>query len=485
MINYIPSLYEDELIYSWLSRTYAHSGYMHYTCFAKEVFANPTVRPDFEFINHYKPELLSILTKDKSLFDIICQHTMFPYYARFMGKDRRLGAYEALLTFDLKTFYNRIIMPKSRTGEERFLRYCPLCVCEDREQYGETYWHRVHQISPLNICPKHRCYLKKSNVQITSTSSPCLLTAEESITDMKVDFCNNSTECNLARYVEEVFKTPLDLDLDIDMGRFLTSRLVGTPYLSARGEQRNMTLLHSDYLKFYDGMNINGFNERWHLDKLFSSDRCSAFGICLVALFLGISHSDLVDPQTPLIDTAIDFDTQIHTLHSQGLNYAQIARQMGASYNIVKPIGEGLYGKYHYYKDTPQQGGAKKNDWESLDIELLPKVKALVEQMTSIKERRPSRVTLGGVERLLGLKGKAMQNLPACREYILKHSLSQEQLWALTLDWAVLMLQKEGKPIHTTNLQRLTNMRKRYIVSALPYLSPQTSEVIYSLTHEV
>ncbi len=484
MINYIPPLYEDELIYSWLSRTYAHSGYNHYTYFAKEVFEVPTVRPDFEFINHYKPELLSFLTKDKTLFDIICRHTMFPYYARFMSKDRRIEAYEALSAFDSKTFYQRITMPKSKTCEVRYLRYCPLCVGEDREQYGETYWHRVHQIRHINICPKHLCYLKNSTVQITSTSSPCLLTAEESITDMEVDYCNNSNECNLAEYVEEVFKAPLDLDLDIDMGRFLTSRLVGTPYLSQRGQIRYMDKLHTDFSTFYNGTNTNGFNERWQLDKLFSSDKYNHFGVYLMAMFLGISSEDVIFHNIVYIDCKKAFDEEVFRLHSKGLNYAAIARRMGASYNVVKPIGEGLYGKYHYCTDNPRKGGSKKRDWKSLDIELLPKVKALVEQMTSIKDKRPSMVTLGRIERLLGLRDKSMDNLPTCREYILKHTISQEQFWALTLDWAVALLQKEGKPMHTTNLQRLTNMRKSYIVSALPYLSGQTSEVIHSLIQD-
>ena len=160
-----------------------------------------------------------------------------------------------------------------------------------------------------------------------------------------------------------------------------------------------------------------------------------------MSFFLGIPHSDLIAPQIPLISPTIDFDAQVRTWHSHGLNYAQIARQMGASYDVVKAIGGGRYKKYHYYKDNPRQGGAKRKDWKSLDTELLPKVKALVGQMTST-DNRPSMVTLGRVERLLGLRDKSMDNLPTCREYILKHTISQEQFWALTLDWAVALLQK-------------------------------------------
>lgn len=481
MISYLPKPYEDELVYSWLSRTYEHSGYMHYTYFANEVFEVPTVRPDFEFINHYKPELLSFLTKDKTLFDIICRHTMFTYYARFMSKDRRIGAYEALSAFDSKTFYRRITMPKSKTCEVRYLRYCPLCVSEDREQHGETYWRRVHQIRHINICPKHHCYLVNSKMQITSNSSPSLTNAEQCISDLTVEICNIPIECKLTEYVAEVFQSPLNLDLDIRIGYYFKSKLIGTPYLSRRGEKRYMAQLHRDYLMYYEGVNIDGFNERWHMDKLFSSDRYSTYGICLMALFLGISPSDLIAPKIAPISPQNDFDKQIHTLHSQGLNYAQIARQMGASYDVVKAIGEGRYKKYHYYKSDPQKGGAKRKDWHSLDTELLPKVKDLIDAMNSITDMRPSKVSVGRVERLLDLKEGQIENLPMCKEYVKQNTISQQQFWALTLEWALNRLIIEGKPIHYTNLHRLTNMRKRYIESALPFLSISTAEVVKSL----
>lgn len=481
MINYLPQPYNDELVYSLVSRTYAQSGYMHYSYFAKEAFSVSTVRPDFEFLNFYSSEFFSLLTKYKTLTEIICNHTMFPYYGRYMQTSKRIEAYEALCRFDSKTFYNRITMNKSRTCEVRHLRYCPLCVEEDRKKFGETYWRRVHQIRHINICPKHHCYLVNSKMQITSNSSPSLTNAEQCISDLTVEICNIPIECKLTEYVAEVFQSPLNLDLDIRIGDYFKSKLIGTPYLSRRGEKRYMAQLHRDYLMYYEGVNIDGFNERWHMDKLFSSDRYSTYGICLMALFLGISPSDLIAPQIAPISPQNDFDKQIHTLHSQGLNYAQIARQMRASYDVVKAIGEGRYGKYHYVKSNPQKGGTKKKNWYSLDIKLLPKVKNLIDAMNSITEVRPSKVSVGRVERLLGLKERQMQSLPMCKKYIEQHTISQEQFWALTLEWAINKLATEAKPIHYTNIHRLTNIRKRYIESALPYLTDSTAEVIKSL----
>lgn len=39
-----------------------------------------------------------------------------------------------------------------RTGTDRYLKYCPICAEEDRQKYGEAYWHRSHQIAKLPKC---------------------------------------------------------------------------------------------------------------------------------------------------------------------------------------------------------------------------------------------------------------------------------------------------------------------------------------------
>lgn len=39
------------------------------------------------------------------------------------------------------------------------LKYCKECIREDKEKYGEAYWHREHQISGILICDKHNTSL--------------------------------------------------------------------------------------------------------------------------------------------------------------------------------------------------------------------------------------------------------------------------------------------------------------------------------------
>ncbi|MBJ8192714.1 TniQ family protein, partial [Bacillus cereus] len=39
------------------------------------------------------------------------------------------------------------------------VRYCPRCLKEDFESFGECYLHRLHQIDKLDICHRHHIQL--------------------------------------------------------------------------------------------------------------------------------------------------------------------------------------------------------------------------------------------------------------------------------------------------------------------------------------
>ncbi len=43
------------------------------------------------------------------------------------------------------------------------LRSCPCCDAESINNYGETYWHRVHQVAGVEVCPVHNVFLQDSS----------------------------------------------------------------------------------------------------------------------------------------------------------------------------------------------------------------------------------------------------------------------------------------------------------------------------------
>ena len=203
MITYFPTIHPDELLYSLLSRYYTKSGYMAYTFAAEELFTSKTVRPEIEFVNSYTPEAIQAITRNISMKTVIEKHTMFPYYGRFLPIERRQKAFQGLISMT-GNYRNLLPIPKNKNGRVRCLRYCPICSANDRKQYGETYWHRIHQIIGIHVCPIHHCYLVDSDVLISGKATPSLKTAEEMIPlSESCTFSNNKTECTVATYMEK------------------------------------------------------------------------------------------------------------------------------------------------------------------------------------------------------------------------------------------------------------------------------------------
>lgn len=287
MIGFMPEIYPDELLYSRFTRYYERSGYMAYIFAAEDLFQNKNERPDVEFINRLTQDAQSVIHKKMSADEVIMNHTMFPYYGRFLGKERRTEAYFALLNTD-GNYRNLLPIPKAK--RQRFLRYCPMCVNMDRDKYGETYWHRIHQMQSVDICPIHFCVLQNTDIAIGSTTSPRFSAAENVIKDFeKIEVVEDDKERKLAQYILNVFKSNIDFDNDTKLGDYLSYRLKGTKYMT--GALRNMQELTNDFNDFYGTE-----TELWRIQKILTNVNVKIRDICMLALFLKITPEELNNP---------------------------------------------------------------------------------------------------------------------------------------------------------------------------------------------
>lgn len=468
MITYFPEVYPDELLYSQLARCYVKAGYPAYIYMAEDFFQDKKARPDIEFINTFTPVALRIVAKETPIEDIVMKHTMFPYYGRFISKERRNKAYQALI--GMRGNYNNLL-PKVKNCQKKFLRYCPLCAKADRDKFGETFWHRNHQITGINICQIHRCYLKSSEVVISAKASPILHYAEGIIPQKdNVELVQNDIEYELTEYVAAVFQSDLDMDSDVCIGEFLHSRMIGTKYCSARGKKRYMELLHRDFISYYEKLPENRITELWQLQKIFTNDRSNFVDVCLLAYFLKVPVDNLVNMKVPDVPQDEIFDTEIKRLHDKGLKYPEIAKRLGMSYDSVKTIGNGRYGKYQHRKENPQKGGVRAKDWTKLDDEYLLFVQKAIQRIENDKSSMPRKITVIGIERTVGLPEGSLRKMPRCKAEINNHSISQVQLWAKKVVWAVQKILSEGQPLNWKHIRNLTNMRNENFQACKPYL---------------
>ena len=89
MIGFLPAIYDDELVYSWFSRYYLYSGYYAATSVMLDLYENKTIRPSVELLNNLSSEAKNIISRYISLENLVCHHTMFPEYGRFIDPDKR------------------------------------------------------------------------------------------------------------------------------------------------------------------------------------------------------------------------------------------------------------------------------------------------------------------------------------------------------------------------------------------------------------
>ncbi len=486
MIAYFPAAYPDELLYSQLARYYTKSGYMAYTFAAEELFASKTVRPDVDFINSYTPAAVQAITRNISMENVVEKHTMFPCYGRFLPKERRQKAFSALVAMT-GNYHNLLPIPQSKNGKVRCLRFCPSCAANDRERYGEAYWHRIHQLLRIRVCPVHRCCLTDSGVVSSGKATPSLKTAEEIIPQSEACiFEDNEIEIRAAVFMAEVFQTEVDRNSGVLVGDFLHSRMANTPYRSVRGEQRNITLFYADFREYYRNFPRNWFMELWQIQKVLTNDRVNFYEICLIAMFLGITADELVQMKMPEKTQQQLFDEAVFRLHEQGLKYPAIAKALDAPYETVKAIGEGRYGKTHHKaQKNPLKSGVKPRDWGQIDEDTLPLVKTAIRQLQGDGTTRPKKVTVFAVEKILHLSSKQISlYLPKCLREMQRHKESQKQYWAREVVWAARQVKDSGVTLTWRKVRDLTNMRRRDFEACLPYISDYAdSELAEQILH--
>ena len=467
MIAVFPEPYPDELVYSVFARYFAMSGYRLYRSVAEDILRDPHSHPDVLFLGRCSEDAAARLAAYKPLGDVVMKHTMFPCLARFWLSERRRRTFEAITRMEGML----LRMARSYAAHTNVLRYCPLCAEEDRRELGETFWHRVHQIGGIAICPKHVCRLVESDALI-SAGSPRFVSAEEQVPDdSPVAMCQSETEVRLARYIAEVFDSDIDLDNAVPVRKFLVSRLEGTEYLSARGQQRDMVKLTRDFDEFYAGLDSNPLSELWQLEKVLTGASTDLVEVCMTAMFLRVTPEELANIHLPDKTQAERFDEAVFRLKGEGKGPTEISRRLGASVATVRTVlrkdGIEMGGRK---KRSNCKGGAKPKDWEQIDREMLPKVKKVVAEMKGDGSCRPKRVSIAAVERALGLATRSLSHMSMCRREVEKHTQTSEEDWASEVLWAVRQMDENTIPMRWTDIRRLINIRRKDFIACLPYL---------------
>jgi len=165
MLTCFPTPYPDELLYSVFARYHIRSGNTSPKVTQQELFSCRTKSAVIDMpcgIN-------SLLSNMPSYFDykpelIIINHTLFPYYTAFLSTARTEEFIAAMKSDFGGDIHAKLGIMASPISTPKFLRFCPDCNKEDINNYGENYWHRLHQLPGVIFCPNHITLLQNSKV---------------------------------------------------------------------------------------------------------------------------------------------------------------------------------------------------------------------------------------------------------------------------------------------------------------------------------
>lgn len=186
MIEHFLDPHPDEILYSVWARFSDHVSYPSKSDTFLELFGSRDVRPSIDLPCRLQC-FVDALPQDHSytVDFFINRHTLFPYYQAFLPIERS-QIVRNTMTFGIgKGVHERTGIIR-RIFPPLWLRFCPVCVAEDKREFGECYWHRLHQLPGVEICPLHKVLLENSSVRMRNgdMSQDSIFSAEEAIKDV-------------------------------------------------------------------------------------------------------------------------------------------------------------------------------------------------------------------------------------------------------------------------------------------------------------
>ncbi|MBW4579645.1 MAG: TnsD family transposase [Tildeniella nuda ZEHNDER 1965/U140] len=160
--------YPDELLCSIIARYHIRTGNESFSRTHKEFFGKSSQQTRDFFLPCDIGDFVSNLYLKKYTVDgIIQNHTLYPFYKAFLT-----DAEAWQVRRSMGGVQNRSISELARISliEEayfrKFLRFCPNCLQNHLEQYGESYWNRLHNIPGISVCLVHGSHLLDSKIKI-------------------------------------------------------------------------------------------------------------------------------------------------------------------------------------------------------------------------------------------------------------------------------------------------------------------------------
>lgn len=224
MLSHFPIPLPDESLYSICARYYDRVRYPNKKAVPQELFGTVNATAIVDLPSHIG-ELVSLFPPNSDLTAerIIDERTSLPFYAPFLKPETTAQLRRDMIGSKGSAIHMRAGIMAGRIPLPERLRFCPLCRIEDSELFKQAYWHRLHQLPGVEVCPSHTVFLEDSEVRARHLSNPFVFLSAEEHTGARAARPLDVSDSKHA----VLLKLAADASWLLDQRRILTNSLEG------------------------------------------------------------------------------------------------------------------------------------------------------------------------------------------------------------------------------------------------------------------
>ncbi|MDV2581684.1 TnsD family Tn7-like transposition protein [Alkalibacillus haloalkaliphilus] len=478
MINFFPTMYEDELFVSAICRYRMRCGYINVRSLERDIFGTENVSKSTLFPMKIEDFVQRLPTSSKlTVEEIIHKHTLFPYFTAFLSEERTNTIFESMKYGNKRSVETQLGFPASPIKPPKFLKYCPTCFQEDLKELGESFWRRIHQIPGVFYCLQHETLLKKSDVLIIGGRID--YRAATNVCDNYVVSDNFSKQIKVhnLKYVKAV-STLLNSNLERKSLQFLNDYYIDClrdkGYTSKNGNVQMKNLItkfkdyyHDDYLRLMKSeIDADKYSDWFKRFFVNTGKNRSPLRHLLVQEFLSLnpqkmsceknvkgrvsSNDKSLNPKFNLMDKRKEWERLIQ--ENPDANRADLKR-----------IGKGLHTwirKYDlewYEEVTPRVSNRKERkptiNYQKRDEESLLIVKEGYRKLMSIEDK-PIRITPDTIRKIMGASAWIKDHrLVKTRSFLDQVYEEIDDYRVRKIRWAIKDMEEKGLSITSYKVQ--------------------------------
>lgn len=383
----LPVGYPDELWYSRLTRYHRRSGNQYNSATIHELgipYVNARRKVPIYGTGYIMSQYYEKRNDEEGFWSAVRNNTLEPFFLRFYPVKKRLEYYELSRSSGRKKYISMI----NASNQAAPLRYCPLCFKEDMENYGESYWHRIHQIPAVTVCPKHLCRVFDGKTGIANVSTARFCCADEdTCPNLTPVPANDAPELPVIRCIQQVLESPFNpfeetnIDVIVEallaQGYLKLSSQTGLFFVRGNTLKKEITDKFADYAKTF-------FPGREHsaqlYDMIISRHCCTAEKFCLLISYLKIPQDTLFQTKED-ITSNVEQIRELSNMPNSGYlwNKKLAAKRLGMTSESMQRLAEAVNVSRFWGPDPSKK--PERITCIRIPISLLQKINERVESM--------------------------------------------------------------------------------------------------------